>query len=110
MRRRAEVKRPLVLVTAGPTREHIDPIRFISNHSTGAFGYEIAREALRRRCRVVLVSGPTFLKPPEGAKFIQVESALDMLKAVKKESQGAEHVFMAAAVSDWRPDLKRSGL
>lgn len=98
------MKRPLALVTAGPTREHIDPVRFISNHSTGAFGYEIAREALRRGCRVVLVSGPTFLRPPEGVKFIQVESALDMMKAVKKESAKAKYVFMAAAVSDWRPE------
>ena len=98
------MKRPLVLVTAGPTREHIDPVRFISNHSTGVFGYEIAGEALRRGCRVVLISGPTFLKPPKGAKFVRVESALDMLKAVKKESAGADYIFMAAAVSDWRPE------
>jgi len=105
-----------VLVTAGPTREHIDPVRFISNHSTGAFGYEIAREASRRKCRVVLISGPTFLKPPKGVKFIRVESALDMLRAVKKESAGADYIFMAAAVSDWRPEgyfprkIKRQGL
>jgi len=104
-----------VLVTAGPTREHIDPVRFISNHSTGAFGYEIAREALRRGCNVILVSGPTFLRPPEGAKFIQVESALDMMKAVKRGSAKANYVFMAAAVSDWRPEgcfdkkIKRRG-
>jgi phosphopantothenoylcysteine decarboxylase / phosphopantothenate---cysteine ligase len=97
------VKKPLVLVTAGPTREKVDPVRFISNYSTGAFGYEIAGEALRRGCRVVLVSGPTLLKPPPGAKFIRIESALDMLRAVKKESVGADYVFMAAAVSDWRP-------
>jgi len=109
------VKRPLVLVTAGPTREHIDPVRFISNHSTGAFGYEIAGEAIKRKCRVVLISGPTFLKPPKGAKFIRVESALDMSRAVKKESALADYIFMAAAVSDWRPEgyfgkkIKRKG-
>lgn len=97
------MKKPLVLVTAGPTREKIDPVRFISNYSTGAFGYEIAKEALRKKCSVVLVSGPTCLMPPEGVRFIQVESALGMLKAVKKEAVSADYVFMTAAVSDWRP-------
>jgi phosphopantothenoylcysteine decarboxylase / phosphopantothenate---cysteine ligase len=95
-------KKMRVVVTAGPTREKIDPVRFISNYSTGTFGYEIAREAKRRGCDVVLVSGPSALVRPSGVKFISVESAGDMLKAVGRESAGADCVIMAAAVSDWR--------
>ena len=60
------MKYPLVLVTAGPTREKIDPVRFISNHSTGTFGYKIAKEARDRGCRVVLVTGPVSIEPPSG--------------------------------------------
>ncbi|MDD5423524.1 MAG: phosphopantothenoylcysteine decarboxylase [Candidatus Omnitrophica bacterium] len=91
-----------VLITAGPTRERIDPVRFISNYSTGTFGYEIAREAKRRGKRVVLISGPTSLKAPSGVKVINAESASEMLKAVMKNLASAECVIMAAAVSDWR--------
>ena len=103
MSRRAGKSQGRVLVTAGPTREHIDPIRFISNHSTGTFGYEIAREARRRGRDVTLVSGPTALRAPKGVKLINVESALDMRKAVIKEFPQSGCVIMAAAVSDWRP-------
>lgn len=95
-------KKPLVLITAGPTREKIDPVRFISNYSTGVFGYALAEEALGRGTRVTLVSGPTHLKAPEGAKLIHVESALDMRRAVAAEFKKADYVIMAAAVSDWR--------
>ena len=91
-----------VLVAAGPTRERIDPVRFISNRSTGAFGYEIAREAIRRGMRAVLVSGPTELVPPRGARLVRVESALEMRRAVMKELPAADFVVMAAAVCDWR--------
>jgi phosphopantothenoylcysteine decarboxylase/phosphopantothenate--cysteine ligase len=94
--------RPLVLVTAGPTRENIDPIRFISNRSTGTFGYAIAKEARIRGCNVVLVTGPAAIKPPAGVKTIRVESAMDMLRAVNSWSDRADYIFMAAAVSDWR--------
>jgi len=113
--RRIPRRPPPVLVTAGPTREKIDPVRYISNYSTGTFGYEIAKEALRRGSRVTLVSGPTHLMPPKGARLIKVESALEMRKAVKKELGKAGLLIMAAAVSDWRPALaartkiKRSG-
>ena len=92
-----------VLVAAGPTREKIDPVRFISNYSTGTFGYEIAKEAKRRRLCVTLVSGPTALKPPGGVKFIAVESSLDMRRAVLAEFKKCDCVIMSAAVADWRP-------
>jgi len=96
------VKTPLVLVTAGPTRERIDPVRFISNHSTGTFGYAIAQEARNRGCRVVLVTGPVSVKSPPGIKTIHIESAAEMQKAVLSWAGRADYVFMAAAVSDWR--------
>ena len=95
-------RKPRLLVTAGPTREKIDPVRFISNYSTGSFGYEIAKEAAARGSVVTLVSGPTALKVPSGIRFIGVESALDMKRAVAKEFPKADCVIMAAAVSDWR--------
>lgn len=94
-----------VLVTAGPTREKIDPIRFISNYSTGTFGYEIAGVAARRGYKVVLVSGPSCLKAPKGVRVVNIESALDMERAVKREAKSAECVIMAAAVCDWRAKL-----
>jgi phosphopantothenoylcysteine decarboxylase/phosphopantothenate--cysteine ligase len=98
-----EVKRaPLVLVTAGPTRERIDPVRFVSNYSTGTFGYAIAKEARDRGCKVILISGPVSIKPPAGVKLINVESAIDMLHAVKTCAAKADYIFMSAAVSDWR--------
>ena len=96
------MKPPLVLVTAGPTRERIDPVRFISNYSTGTFGYAVAKEARDRGCRVVLITGPVSIKPPSGVKTIRVESAIDMFKAVKAWSGESDYIFMAAAVSDWR--------
>lgn len=96
-------KRPTILITAGPTRERIDPVRFISNYSTGTFGYELAGEAVRRGACVILVSGPTYLQVPQGVKFIGVESALEMRRAVLAELKKADYVIMSAAVSDWRP-------
>jgi phosphopantothenoylcysteine decarboxylase/phosphopantothenate--cysteine ligase len=92
-----------ILVTAGPTREKIDPVRYISNYSTGTFGYEIACAAKRRGLSVTLVSGPTLLAIPKGVKFVSVESARDMRKAVLKFLTWSDCVIMAAAVSDWRP-------
>jgi len=91
-----------VLVTAGPTRENIDPIRFISNYSTGTFGYEIAKEVLRRGLRVTLVSGPTALARPRGVKFVGVETAAEMRRAVLRNAASSDCVIMAAAVCDWR--------
>lgn len=92
-----------ILVAAGPTRERIDPVRFISNYSTGVFGYEIAKEAKRRGFGVTLVSGPTALEAPRGVRFIGVESSLEMRRALLKEFKKADCVIMTAAVADWRP-------
>ena len=91
-----------ILVTAGPTREKIDPVRFISNYSTGTFGYEIAGEAARRGYAVTLISGPVCLEAPRGVKRVMVESAFDMRREVKKRASSAACVIMAAAVCDWR--------
>lgn len=96
-----------ILITAGPTREFIDPVRYISNSSTGFFGYQIARQALRRGHKVVLVSGPTHLAPPKGARFIQVVSALQMKSAVERFFRKADCLIMAAAVADYRPEKFR---
>ncbi len=93
-----------LLVTAGPTREEIDPVRFISNYSTGKMGYEIAREAAGRAHSVVLASGPSCLGKPQGrVKTIFVESCNDMRKAVLKELKSCDALIMAAAVCDFRP-------
>jgi phosphopantothenoylcysteine decarboxylase / phosphopantothenate---cysteine ligase len=92
-----------VLVTAGPTREHIDPVRYISNPSSGKMGYAVARAAARRGGDVVLVSGPTGLEPPAGVRTLQVTTAEEMAVAVDAESQDMDLFVAAAAVSDWRP-------
>lgn len=92
-----------ILITAGPTREFIDPVRFISNSSTGYFGYEIARAAVKRGHSVTLVSGPTGLKPPEGARFISVLNALQMKAVVDKFFPKSDCLIMTAAVADYRP-------
>jgi phosphopantothenoylcysteine decarboxylase/phosphopantothenate--cysteine ligase len=91
------------LITAGPTREPLDPVRFISNRSSGKMGFELAAEALLRGARVVLVSGPTSLFPPLGADSRTVETAAEMLEEVRKNFSGADVVIMAAAVADFRP-------
>ena len=97
-------KRPLrIIVTAGPTIEPIDPVRFISNYSTGLVGYEIAKEAKKRGHSVILISGPTHLAPPKGVKFLKTTTAIDMLKQVKKFFAGSDCLIMAAAIADWRP-------
>ncbi|MGA2532621.1 MAG: bifunctional phosphopantothenoylcysteine decarboxylase/phosphopantothenate--cysteine ligase CoaBC [Candidatus Aminicenantales bacterium] len=91
-----------VLVTAGPTREFMDPVRFLSNPSSGKMGYELAAEALRRGANVVLVSGPSALLPPAGAKLQKVTTAAEMKEAVLRAFAKADIVLMAAAVSDFR--------
>jgi phosphopantothenoylcysteine decarboxylase / phosphopantothenate---cysteine ligase len=92
-----------VLVTAGPTREPIDPVRFLSNRSSGQMGYAIAQALLTAGHRVVLVSGPVHLSPPEGAECIQVESALQMLDACQAHWPQCDAIFAVAAVADYRP-------
>ena len=92
-----------VVVTAGPTREPIDPVRFISNPSSGKMGYAIARVAARRGADVTLVSGPTQLEDPPGVKVVRVETAEEMARAVERDEGGMDLFVAAAAVSDYRP-------
>ncbi len=94
-----------VLVTAGPTREKIDPARYLTNRSSGRMGYAVAEAALRRGARVLLVSGPTSLTPPGAAEVTRVESAEQMLNAVLNLLPQATIVIKTAAVSDYRPKL-----
>ena len=94
------------VITAGPTREHLDPVRFLSNPSTGKMGFAVARAAASRGHKVTLVAGPVVLKTPKGVARVDVVSARDMLVAVEKalESVKGPTVFVAtAAVADWRP-------
>jgi phosphopantothenoylcysteine decarboxylase/phosphopantothenate--cysteine ligase len=92
-----------VLITAGPTRETIDPVRFLSNASTGTMGIELAREALARGAEVDLVLGPTLVVPPEGARLARVTSAQEMRDAVMARANGIHVAVASAAVADWRP-------
>jgi len=92
-----------ILITAGPTREPIDPVRFLSNRSSGKMGYALARAALQRGHEVVLVSGPSALRPPKGARLVRVETAAEMLAAVRRHLPRCRVLIMAAAVADWRP-------
>jgi phosphopantothenoylcysteine decarboxylase/phosphopantothenate--cysteine ligase len=91
------------LVTAGPTREFFDPIRYISNRSSGKMGYAIAEAACAISSHVVLVSGPTALTPPKGVEFVSVTTAEQMAKAVWRRFGGVDVCIMAAAVCDFRP-------
>jgi phosphopantothenoylcysteine decarboxylase/phosphopantothenate--cysteine ligase len=101
-----DLRKHNILVTAGPTIEPIDPVRFISNRSSGKMGYAVAKAAERRGANVTLVSGPSSLKPPAGANFVPVEKASEMETAVLKYFPKATSVIMAAAVSDFTPSLK----
>ena len=98
-----------VLVTAGATREHIDPVRFISNPSSGKMGYALAEEARMRGADVVLVSGKSPLPPPRGVTLVSVESADDMYTAVMKHLDWSTLVIKAAAVGDYAPESKSAG-
>jgi len=91
-----------ILITAGPTREDLDPVRFLTNRSSGKMGYALAENALRRGAQVILVSGPTELHPPEGADWVPVRTAEEMRSAVLEHSAAANVVIMAAAVADYR--------
>ena len=110
--RTASLKGKTVLVTAGPTREHLDPVRFLSNPSSGKMGYELAREAVARGAETILVSGPTSLVPPAGARTEFVQTAAEMQAACLKAFPKADIVVMAAAVSDFRfkaPRARKAG-
>ena len=104
-----KIKLPLkdkkVLITAGPTRETIDPIRYISNHSSGKMGYSLAKQARDMGAKVTLISGPVNLKPVSNVKFISIESAIDMGKEVNRISEKMDYIFMAAAVADYTPKI-----
>ncbi|WML27528.1 bifunctional phosphopantothenoylcysteine decarboxylase/phosphopantothenate--cysteine ligase CoaBC [Neobacillus sp. OS1-33] len=99
------LKGKIVVVTAGPTREKIDPVRFISNHSTGKMGYALAEEAKKQGAHVVLVSGPVELPAPLGLDMVKVESAEEMYNAVLKYYDTADVVIKTAAVADYRPKI-----
>jgi phosphopantothenoylcysteine decarboxylase/phosphopantothenate--cysteine ligase len=104
-----------VLITAGPTRERIDPVRYLTNRSSGRMGYALAEAALRRGARVLLVSGPTSITPPGGAELTRIESADQMRQAALKLLPEATIVIKTAAVADYRPKhaaeqkIKRKG-
>ncbi len=95
------------MITAGPTREYIDPVRFISNPSTGKMGYALAEEAKKRGAEVILISGPTQISPPNRVKAVFVNSAIQMNKQVNKYFPQADIIIGASAVSDFRPVKKQ---
>ncbi len=98
-----DLARENVLVTAGPTREYLDPVRFISNRSSGKMGYALAKAALRRGARVTLISGPTTLPNPPGVRLVPVETAHEMHEAIERELPAMTVLIMAAAISDFSP-------
>lgn len=98
-----DLKGKKILVTAGPTREAIDPVRYITNHSTGKMGYAIAKTAALRGAEVTLVSGPAEVEPPMFVNFVPVVTAKDMFEAVTSRSDEMDAVIKAAAVADYRP-------
>ncbi len=97
-----------ILVTAGPTREPIDPVRFISNRSSGKMGYAIAKMAKRRGAKVILISGPTSISPPDGVEIYRVETANEMREKVMEKWKDCDVAIKAAAVADYRPEIKSS--
>ena len=105
---RHDLEGQTVLVTAGPTREDIDPVRFLTNRSSGKMGYALAEAAVRRGAHVILVSGPTDLSVPEGADWVPVRTTEEMRNAVRERASDANVVIMAAAVSDYRPAAPRA--
>jgi phosphopantothenoylcysteine decarboxylase/phosphopantothenate--cysteine ligase len=98
--------KPVFLITAGPTREYLDPVRFFSNPSTGRMGYALARAARDRGAEVILVSGPVALRAPGGVRLVRVESANEMCREVMRRR--ADIIIMAAAVADYRPAKRLS--
>lgn len=101
---RKDLEGKRLMVTAGPTREYIDPVRFISNRSSGKMGYAIARAASRRGADVMLISGPSTLRAPSAVRFVPVESAHEMRGSVMKNIHKTDILVMAAAVADFRPE------
>jgi phosphopantothenoylcysteine decarboxylase / phosphopantothenate---cysteine ligase len=105
---RRDLEGQFILVTAGPTREDLDPVRFLTNRSSGKMGYALAEAAARRGAHVVLVSGPTDLAAPDGVDWIPVRSTEEMRNAVCERAADANVVIMAAAVADYRPAAAQS--
>ncbi len=101
--RQGPLREYTVVVTAGPTREPVDPVRFLSNHSSGKMGYALAEVARDRGAATTLVSGPTCLAPPYGVRRIDVETAAEMAQAVREAVADADVLVMCAAVADFRP-------
>jgi len=102
-------RRRRVVVTAGPTREYADPIRYLTNESSGRMGFEVARAAARMGDHVVLIAGPVDLETPPGVTRIDVTSAREMHAAVRQAFRTADALFMVAAVADWRPRRRSQG-
>jgi phosphopantothenoylcysteine decarboxylase/phosphopantothenate--cysteine ligase len=102
IRKSESLKGKTVLVTSGPTREHLDPTRFISNPSSGKMGFELAGEALRRGAEVILISGPTHIIPPTGVRLKRISTAEEMGKEVERYLPKSDIIIMAAAVSDFK--------
>jgi phosphopantothenoylcysteine decarboxylase/phosphopantothenate--cysteine ligase len=98
-----------LLITAGPTREHLDPVRFLSNRSTGKMGFAVAQAAAERGHAVTLIAGPVPLPTPAGVTRVDVVSARDMLGAVEKFLPSHDALVMSAAVADWRPKRASAG-
>ena len=98
-----------ILVTAGPTREYVDDVRYLSNASSGRMGFAVARAAVSAGHETVLVCGPTPLPPPEGPELVPVVSALEMRDAVREAAPGADAVVAVAAVADYRPETRIPG-
>ena len=98
-----------VLVSAGPTREHLDEVRFFTNASSGRMGYALASAAARRGHRVTLVAGPTALRDPARVRVVHVVSAVDMQRALTRAFPRCDVLFMVAAVADWRPATRLPG-
>ena len=95
-----------ILINAGPTRESLDPVRFITNYSSGKMGYAIAKAAMKKGHEVTLVSGPVAIKPPPGlAGFISITTAAEMAEVMKREFPKAETTILSAAVADYRPKI-----
>ena len=110
-----DIKGVGVLITAGPTQESLDPVRYLTNHSTGKMGYELARAARNRGAVVTLVSGPSNLTPPHGVELVQVQSAAQMFEVVSSRAYEQDIIIKAAAVADYTPvaaskeKIKKSG-
>lgn len=99
-----DLKGKKIVITAGPTREPLDPVRYMTNHSSGKMGYSLAKNASDRGAQVVLISGPSSLEPPKGVEFIGVETTEDMLNAVEKHFDTCDVLIKSAAPVDYRPE------